>query len=79
MMMSTDILVAFDFVSTLDICPMNFGDYRTMGERNVDQVDQMSPESSVDCSSGDFVFPEACEDVSLRWHEELTKNKGIDI
>ncbi|CAL8161242.1 unnamed protein product [Prunus armeniaca] len=78
MMMFTDILVAFSFVNTLDIYPTSLGDTRTVRARNADQVDQMSPESNNDCGSGDLVFPEACEDVSLLWHEELTKNKGID-
>ncbi|KAI5350562.1 hypothetical protein L3X38_003453 [Prunus dulcis] len=33
------------FVSTLDICLTSFKYARTMGERNTDHVDQMSPES----------------------------------
>ncbi|CAL2270810.1 unnamed protein product [Prunus armeniaca] len=71
-------IVAFGIVSALDFCPTSLRDIWTLGTRNADQVDQMAPESSDDCGSGYFVFPEACEDVSLRWHEELTENKGID-
>ncbi|KAI5338918.1 hypothetical protein L3X38_018190 [Prunus dulcis] len=78
MTMSTDILVAFGFVSVLDICPTSVGHTWTVGARNADQVDQISYESIEDCGSGDFVLPEVCEDVSLWWPEELTKNKGID-
>ncbi|KAI5351032.1 hypothetical protein L3X38_003923 [Prunus dulcis] len=39
MTMSTDIQVAFSFVSALDICLTSFGDARTMGARNADQAD----------------------------------------
>ncbi|CAL8168287.1 unnamed protein product [Prunus armeniaca] len=50
-------------VSALDFCPTGLRDIWTVGTRNADQVDQMAPESSDDCGSGYFVFPEACEDV----------------
>ncbi|KAI5313712.1 hypothetical protein L3X38_042888 [Prunus dulcis] len=39
MTMSTDIQVTFSFVSALDICLTSFGDARTVGDRNADQVD----------------------------------------
>ncbi|KAI5324266.1 hypothetical protein L3X38_033339 [Prunus dulcis] len=39
MTMSTDIQVAFSFVSSLDICLTSFGDARTLGTRNADQTD----------------------------------------
>ncbi|KAI5322147.1 hypothetical protein L3X38_031219 [Prunus dulcis] len=37
--MSTDIQVAFSFVSMLDICFTSFGDARIVGARNADQAD----------------------------------------
>ncbi|KAI5318585.1 hypothetical protein L3X38_038293 [Prunus dulcis] len=39
MTMSTDIQVAFSFVSTLDICLTSFGEAGTVGARNADQAD----------------------------------------
>ncbi|KAI5335242.1 hypothetical protein L3X38_025375 [Prunus dulcis] len=36
--MSTDIQVAFSFVSALDICLMSFGNAGTVGARNADQA-----------------------------------------
>ncbi|CAL8168052.1 unnamed protein product [Prunus armeniaca] len=39
MTMSTDIQVAFSFVSALDICLTSFGNARTVGARNADQAD----------------------------------------
>ncbi|BBN67773.1 Chalcone and stilbene synthase family protein [Prunus dulcis] len=38
MTMSTDIQVAFNFVSALDICLTSFGDAGTVGARNADQA-----------------------------------------
>ncbi|CAL2266258.1 unnamed protein product [Prunus armeniaca] len=57
MTMSTDILVAFGFVSALDFCPTSLRDIQIVGARNAEKVDQISPESGSDCGSGDFVFP----------------------
>ncbi|KAI5316553.1 hypothetical protein L3X38_036260 [Prunus dulcis] len=41
--MSTDIQIAFSFVSALDICLTSFGDAWTVGARNADQADYGPP------------------------------------
>ncbi|KAI5351529.1 hypothetical protein L3X38_004420 [Prunus dulcis] len=72
MTMSTDIQVAFSFVSAFDNCLTSFGDARTVGARNADQADFVSPRPAkgIDGLSGIDTLSR------IDGYQELTELKG---